>query len=140
MISLGFLALGAFVGGIVGMFLLKSETTWSNPVTGLTAMLGAAISGAPIALAQYIVGDTGLAPAFAMYPVGLVLGILTPFLQYAANNYKSTDGEHRRLGILHYAGYGAIVLFGVSVFIAPGYVPSYFGSVDQYFIEAYLNR
>ncbi|MEM6411813.1 MAG: hypothetical protein AAF683_09795 [Pseudomonadota bacterium] len=133
MMSLGFLALGAFIGGLVGLFLFNTkEEGWRKPITGLTTMLGAVISGAPIALAQYIVADSGLSSAFTMYPVGLVLGILSPYLQLAGQNWK--EGRWF-LAITHYAAYILIIIFGVSVFIWPQAIIPHFAIVDRYFLE-----
>lgn len=141
MISLGFLALGAFIGGMVGLFLFNTPSDgWKKPVTGLTTVLGAVVSGAPVALAQYVVGDTGLAATFAMYPIGLVLGILTPYLQLAGQNWKEGTGQtnpdigKKRLAIAHYTAYATVVVFGVAVFVAPKYVVPHFEKVDSYFL------
>ncbi|WP_299962268.1 hypothetical protein [uncultured Roseobacter sp.] len=136
MISLGFLALGAFIGGIVGLFLLNADKeSWKNPATGLTAMLGAVISGTPIALAQYVVGETTLASAFATYPIGLILGLMTPYLKYAAENYLATDKTTKRLGTAHFIAYGLIVVFGLLVFLMPGFAIPHLGNVDTYFVQ-----
>lgn len=134
MISLGFLALGAFIGGIVGVFLVNTED-WGDPVKGLTAVLAAAVSGAPVALARFILGDAGLAATMAMYPIGLVLGIMSPYLKFAAANWTSEDGKGTFLGLMHFLGYFALLLFGLSVFIAPARMTEYFGTIDRHFGE-----
>lgn len=130
--SLGFIALGAFIGGIVGVFLVNTSD-WSKPATGLTTVLAAAVSGAPIALAQSILGNLQLSAAMAMYPVGLVLGILSPFLKYAAQNLASGTVAGIFLGIAHLLGYAALMSFGLSVFIFPDAVTDYLGRIDEHF-------
>lgn len=134
MLSFGFLALGAFIGAVVGVFLISAKD-WSNPMTGLTAILGAAVSGAPITLAKLILGGTGLSASLSMYPVGLVLGILCPYLQFAAANFTDPNAKARWIGIFHFAGFGAVVLFGLAAFLVPETMASRFGKVDEYFID-----
>ena len=127
MVSFGLFALGAFIGGVIGVFLVNTTEAdgWSNPIAGLSAVIGAGVSGPAVIFAGSLAGNATLSNALAVYPVGLVIGLLSPYLRYAAQNYRFSEDKngkrlhpHRMLAIAHFIGYFALALLGLSPFFS----------------------
>lgn len=82
----GILALGGFVGWLLGLALSHSKATLKAVITAL----GAALGGAPVAFMR------GVSDKW-MYPVGLIVGLLWIRLGSARSEIVESSGSSRKV-------------------------------------------
>jgi WD40 repeat protein len=117
MAHIAMLALGGFIGTIITVALMKTQN-WSDSAKVVTALISSALSGVVFTFIEKVLG-TSLGEAIFWYPVGLLIGLMCVYMEYAMGNIKSGKPILVTLGVAHIVGVVVIIGFVIALLLSP---------------------